>query len=570
MAAMAMPEQQAGCDLEEYMARGIPGLDFIYTGNTPVYHTMQDNVQTIDPRSIQHEGSYTLALVRHFGSMDLSQIPVTPNDVFFNIGPGVVAHYASTWAIPLAVFVVLLFLAVLVLGFRHKRLTAGGFALGVLVSLGSYIGTFAMVILAWWALKAVNPNYQVLLVGYYGSGLAVLGLAALAIGVMSALFLWLRSKMRLSNLAAGALVWWAILLVLSSMLFPGGSYLFTWPLLCSVLALGWLFLTKEPATRPWLRPAILGLAAVPGTVLLTSALLLLVPWMNRFDALMGMPMIAVPVMFVVLLMGLLIPQLALLAGEPRTTSKLVVNSVRQPMLSPERRSASQRGGWLLTHFERWLVPSSAFLVSVVMVGVALGASGFDATHPGTDSITYQLNANTGQAIWLSRDKRLDEWTRQFFPTSSGSGPYQAPAPTVNLAAPTVALLSNTMSGGVRTLRVQVASLRHAEHAIVLVETQGEIVAMTLNDQPFDPSVLSERTRHHLQFTYSALPDKGFELSLSITSAAPVKVTVQDASYGLPSIAGMKIRPRPSSLMPAPGDMPLSEGTVVIKSYTFTR
>jgi Zn-dependent M28 family amino/carboxypeptidase len=96
--ATTMPEQQPGCDLEEYMAPGSAGLDIIYTGNTPAYHTMQDNVQTIDAGSLQHEGAYTLALVRHFGTMDLTQVPTTPNDVFFNIGPGLVVPTPRPWS----------------------------------------------------------------------------------------------------------------------------------------------------------------------------------------------------------------------------------------------------------------------------------------------------------------------------------------------------------------------------------------------------------------------------------------------------------------------------------------
>ena len=345
--------------------------------------------------------------------------------------------------------------------------------------------------------------------------------------------------MRLYNLATGTLLWWAILLVLSCLLFPGASYLFTWPLLFSVLALGWLFFTKEPAARPWLRAAILSVAAVPGIVLLTSALMLLVPWTNRFDATLGLPLIAVPVVFVTLLMGLLIPQLALLGGEPR-------------MPSTERRLASHAGGWLSIHLERWLVPVSALLAGIVVLGVAIGTSGFDGTHPGTDRITYQLNANTGQAVWLSSDQQLDDWTRQFFPTSTGQGPFQAQAPAVALATPTVTLLSNTLSGDVLTLRVQVASPRHAEGANVLVEAQGEIVVATLDGKPFDLSVLPESARHQLQFTYYALPDKGFELRLLIKSAAPLKITVQDISDGLPTIPGITIRPRPAYLMPSPG------------------
>jgi hypothetical protein len=546
--------QRLGCDLEEYMARGSAGLDFLYIGNTPVYHTLLDNMQTIDPRSIQHEGSYALALVRHFGSMDLSQVPRVPSEVVFNILPGVVVHYPETWAVPLAAGAFLLLLGVLTLGFRRKHLTVGGFALGTLIFPVSLVGTLVLAILGWVALKAVNPNYQVAMAGsYYGSDLEVLGLAALVIAAMSALFLWLRSRMRLHNLAAGVLVWWAVLMVLSSLFFPGGSYLFTWPLLFSVLALGWLFFTKEPAARPWLRAAVLSMAAVPGIFLLTSAIIFLLPLATRFDVIAGIPATPIPTVFVALLMGLLIPQLALLSGEPHTHAT-------------ENRPASRGKRRLSTRLARWLVSISAFPIGVVVLGAAIGTSGFRAAHPGTDRITYQLNANTGQAVWQSDDERLDEWTRQFFPASTGSGPFQTSAPTVALAAPSATLLSDTMSGVVRTLRVQVASPRHAAYATVLVEAQGEIVTASLDGQPFDLSGLSQSARQRLQFNYYGLPDRGFELTLQVASAAPVKITLQDISNGLPTLPSMTIRSRPADLMPAPRDW--LDPTIVVKSYEF--
>lgn len=138
-----------------------------------------------------------------------------------------------------------------------------------------------------------------------------------------------------------------------------------------------------------------------------------------------------------------------------------------------------------------------------------------------------------------------------------------------LAAPTVTLKSDTMSDDVRMLRVQVTSPRHAEDAFVQVEAQGEIVAATLEGKPFDLSVLPESTHYQLQFTYYALPDKGFELTLLIKSAAPVKMTAQDVSNGLPTIPGMTIRPRPAYLMPALLSTWL-DPTIVIKSFTFAR
>jgi hypothetical protein len=342
----------------------------------------------------------------------------------------------------------------------------------------------------------------------------------------------------------------------SSLFYPTGSFLFTWPLLASGLALGWLFFMKAPAAHPWLRAAMLAVAAVPGIVLLTSLVIYLVPLATYMGISMPIPLLPVPLVFVTLLMGLLIPQLGLLAGESQTPATV-------------SRLASHVGRRHLTRLQRWLEPLMALLVSVMLLVTAMATSGLSAAHPGTDSVTYRLNADTGRAVWLSLDQRLDDWTRQFFPTSAEPGPFSAPAPTVALAPPSVTLTSDALSNGVRTLGVQVASPRHAEDASVQVEAQGEIVAATVDGKPFDLSLLPESAPHRLQFTYYALPEKGFELQLSIRSAAPVRITVQDVSNGLPTIPGMTIQPRPAYLMPAL--IPTwRDPTMVSKSFMFAR
>ena len=315
--------------------------------------------------------------------------------------------------------------------------------------------------------------------GIYGLDLLVLGLAALVIALMSAFFLWLSRRIGVYNLAAGAMVWWAVLLGVSSLYYPTGSFLFTWPLLFSTLALGWLFFTRDSAAHPWLRATVLAIASVPGIVLLTPLVIYLVPLMSYIEAQAPLPLTAVPLVFVALLTGLLIPQLGLFAGELDTSS-----TRRRP--SP---SAGRRYG---TRLQRWLVPIFALLVSVMLLLTAVATSGFSATHPGTDSVTYQLNADKGKAVWLSNDQHLDDWTSQFFPTSGRSGPFSAWAPAIALAAPSVILKSDTMSGNIRTLRIQVVSPRHAEDAMVQVETQGEIVTATVDGKPFDLSVLPEK------------------------------------------------------------------------------
>jgi ABC-type nitrate/sulfonate/bicarbonate transport system permease component len=61
------------------LAWGSSGVGFYYAGDTPAYHTLQDNVTEIDRRSIQHNGSYALSLLKHFGNLDLKTLTATQN-----------------------------------------------------------------------------------------------------------------------------------------------------------------------------------------------------------------------------------------------------------------------------------------------------------------------------------------------------------------------------------------------------------------------------------------------------------------------------------------------------------
>jgi hypothetical protein len=52
--------------------------------------------------------------------------------------------------------------------------------------------------------------------------------------------------------------------------------------------------------------------------------------------------------------------------------------------------------------------------SLALLAVATARLGFDSNHPRPDTINYQLNADTGQASWLTRDANPDGYTHQFF------------------------------------------------------------------------------------------------------------------------------------------------------------
>ena len=543
------PEQQFGCDLEEYLNAGASGLGFIYyMDDMPAYHSVRDSVDNIDPRSVQHHGSYALSLARHFGNFDLAAPRPSGDAVFFNLLPGVLAVYPTSWAPPLAALVGLLFVGALGVGLARRALSAGGLIVGALVFPLAVVVPVLLATLGWAGVKAASPSLQVFMIGNYASDLYLLGFGCLLIAAMAALYALLFRRVRVANLTAGAMLVWGLAMVATSVAAPAMSYVFTWPLLSAVLGLGWTIGRTNRADRAansrsgeGRAPAtalVLALAALPVLAIVLPVTSILFPLFSRLDSTTALPLMTLTLILVAPSLGLLLPHLAFLAG------------------------GAESGGTLATR-RRWLVPAVALAASVLIVAVATTQSGFSVAHPRPSGIAYRLDVDHGEAAWLSVDRESNPWLAQFFPDGLNGPrveplPYlglpavRTPAPQVALAAPEAIVLDDALDGDTRTLRLRLVSPRRASHLDVEVEAPGEIVSATLAGKALDLSDLPSEGRRRLQVSYNGLPAEGIELTLAIRATGPVLVELRDGSTGLPTIPGQTIAPRPAELMPVPG------------------
>jgi hypothetical protein len=528
-----MPGSQLECDLAEYMQAGIQGIGFVYTANTFDYHTVTDNIDRIDMGSVQQEGDYTVAFARHFGDMDLTTTETGEDLVFFNVLPGVVAHYPYAWTIPLAALITALTAVLVAIGYRRGELQISRLAVAT-VALG--FGTLLTVIfsaLLWFAIRTFNSDYQVVLVGSYQTNLYTVALIAVTVALMATLYALLR-RLGSPNLLAGALVVWLPLLWLMSLALPAMSYIATWPVLFGLLPLGWMLLGRGRAGNLWLKVGVLAVAAIPAVVLLPGTLYQAVGILNRLEGAGGMPVFGLTMLFVAPAVLLLMPHLDILAGADGK--------------------------------HRWFVPASAALIAAVLIGWGNATSGFDADHPRPNHISYVLNADTGEAQWVSFDRNLDGWTEQFIPADTAQADYEtvmwgtfqaftAAAPAVEIPAPVVAVEGDTLSDGVRTLALRLSSPRNAAEMRVRIDAPGEIVSATLDGRPLDLKEYDEARDGLLQFSYINIPEDGFELTLAVRSADPrpggTRITVEDSATDLPEIPGVTVEPRPADMMPAP-------------------
>src|SRR5205085_6305837 len=144
-------------DLSVFKKAGLPGLNFAFIENSVAYHTQMDDLQNISQQSLQHQGSYALALVRAFGDQDLTN-PKKGEVVYFALLKALVIHYPTWSARPLAILLLLLFGGLLLVGLKTGRLTWRGIAYGLLGFILSLVIVLFVIGLLWRGLLALKGN----------------------------------------------------------------------------------------------------------------------------------------------------------------------------------------------------------------------------------------------------------------------------------------------------------------------------------------------------------------------------------------------------------------------------
>jgi hypothetical protein len=144
-------------DMTIFKSKVLRGLNFAYITGLSSYHTVRDNYDNIDERSLQHHGSYALALAQHFGNV--GDWPAPADDaVYFDLFSSALVSYSKKLVLPLMALGLVLFIGLVILGFRMGRLTIGGVAFGACGILLNIIGVGALTMIIWLAIRSMNPN----------------------------------------------------------------------------------------------------------------------------------------------------------------------------------------------------------------------------------------------------------------------------------------------------------------------------------------------------------------------------------------------------------------------------
>lgn len=508
-------------DFTRFRQAGVPGFNFAFIHGLDRYHSRLDEAASLDLGSLQHHGSYALALTRRFADRHPADLAGGGPAVYFNLPLAGLVVYPASWGRVVTAAALFAALAAIVLGLRRRRLAARRLAL-------------SLVALPLAALAAAAASLAVHRAAVVVGGLSparidspwpyLAAFVALAVVVAAWCRLALARRVGRGGLWAAALMWWLLLAIATETSAPLAGYLVTWPLLLAALAAAVWFGGSAGGRRTWW-------AAAASALCLLVTLWLWTPLVYMVGIAFDVSAAMLVAVVVAILASLLLPQVP-------------APAVRRPHLAL----------------------AVAAVLALTPVLWALAGSGFDAGRPRPNTLFYIADHGAGGAFWATFDDAADEWTERFLAGGSRrSIPdlfdrdevslLQAPAPEVPLPPPEVAVVEEERrEGGGRRLVLRVRSPRGGSRMRLGLGSGGAPVRVSrIADRAVPPPSGSDPD--HVEVRFHGVPEEGFEIEVTV-GADPLQVTVTDRTYGLdgrqpgaPQLPGWV--PRPPEMAPRP-------------------
>jgi hypothetical protein len=560
-------------DLSIAKRAGCAGLNFAFTEGVYDYHSAGDSLDHLSLASLQQMGDTTLALTRRFGNLDLDDLHAPDSAYFDPIGRRLIRYPLWLHWVLFGVLL-LLFVGTVIRGLRAGRISVGSVALGAaafLVVLILFLEASAVLqgmvhhmaasdgLAAW----RMEMNSTSLLVGQFLLGIAVFAffvewihrgvrlLGAIAVPVVlivglwsMGVFLWplvlvatavglllylaFRHGMPGSrSLEVGTLSIWLLGFALLAALAPGSAFLFGWPLLFALPVYLWEVGRRERERgRDPLAWLVILAGTVPAGILLNEIARMvhvnvgdMVPWIA-----------ALPAGF---LLGLLFPLF----------------------------SASERRG-------RWVLGVVSALLAVTFFATPL-LSNFDVRYRRPAELFFLKDQENGS--WATTDRHLSPWQKGVMGT-----PTEASLSRIIPRRHGRLLLSEPRDAAVGAPTVQPTSLVQTDH--------GEEVEFELHPSPGSARVdlflsgirnLRDASVNGMPVTtagespetqwwvYTAPPAGGLHIRLEADSLQEASIRVVQVTYGWP--AGLRVRPRPPTVMSNPWGIP--DSTIVVREWS---
>lgn len=513
-------------DFSPFRDAGIQGLNFAAIGRAHVYHQQYDNAENLSARTVQHHGVQALALLRHFGSADLSGSLQAPDRVHFAVPFLGAVTYAPWVSSALSVLLGLLAAVSVVVGRK-----GGARVVGIAVGLGLALAVVAVGVGAGYGLAQWLPRFHAETGALHGSrfhseGWYVTSLVAVVCAAVFATLAIAKRRFSIGELAVGAALVPVLVAIASGFLAPMAAMNFQWPALAALIGatvVGGVGRAERVGLVSWI---VLLLLAIPTLVFLGPLVEILWLAMNisLAPALGGVIALTLLCMFA------------------------LTDVAREP------------NGWWAT--------GGALVVAAALLGVGLAMARPSASRPEPSTLIYAVDKEAGTSAWAMDAQLMADsgsemraglvWAIEHGGTPDAQGSLQpftgapyavatASAPATTPAALAVSLtaavgdsLTSLTPGSTATL--QVRSNVGAELLLFLMPENGARI-VSINGRPIGNSAQARIVRHWGE------PEGALAVEVRLPATGPATFAVVEHLFRPEELVGPAPFARPPELAP---------------------
>ncbi len=233
-----------GSDFTEFKDAGLVGINFAVLKSLDYYHTTNDNYDNIDFSTLQHYGEQILPIVEAFvydeKYSDPDVFKSDQNAVFFTFLPNVLVMYSTTFAnILTGIFLIGLLVVTLIL-VRSEKVSLKHIALWLMGWLSiSVIMMGVGYVISLTVAAICNIEFKLFYMPKVPNADLIVLLTVLVFFMM---IWWIvctfrKSDNNLLNVLLGGVYYNTMMLIIFTRVLPGGTFLFTWPLIASLVPL---------------------------------------------------------------------------------------------------------------------------------------------------------------------------------------------------------------------------------------------------------------------------------------------------------------------------------------------
>jgi len=500
----------------------INGFNFAFIGDHFDYHTAQDSYERLDRNTLMHQASYLLPLLKYFSNADLSHLNSKSDLVYFNFPFFKIISFPFSWVTPLTILAWLIFIVLTIYGIVNKRLILKNIFIGFLPLLISLISVVLIAIYGWKLALLIHPQYNDILHGFTYNGYDYIA-AFVALTFAITYFIYNKYKKKTTlDLSIAPLFLWLIINILIALYLKGSGF-FIIPVYFALSGLAILLFSKDKSKNHVLANSLL---AVP-------LLLIFSPLVKMFPVGLGLKNLFISAVFVVLIMGLLIPVLV----NFKTKRLLVIFG---------------------------FIASALFFIKADL------HAGYSIDHRKPNSILYLYDADIHKAYWETYNRKLDEFTEQFLGKNPVKGSidgkmaaskygtniaWHKKAKLIDLKPP---IITNTIDSVVtdNSYRFTITPQRYINRMEFIANNNLHFKSFVINGQAFTKQknkkyvINTEKQKQILTYFFTK-PGESITLKFTLKKGEKPDITIYGASYNLFTNPNFNIKPRSAIMMPTP-------------------